>query len=310
MKTNFLFLSLLLVVTAVLSCQIKAVALGKQVETEETIRKRTARNITVEIIDGQSIFSSDDSYSGGSGVLMGKKDEEQNTYYIITNQHVKARVCFKVSNCQAIITPVSTSIEQAPAPENLRLVQEFPNPDDLALFEFTQKSSQTSPLTIAVQGDVTKLRKNDVVYVAGFPKNSTSNQEERPNVVTLFITNEPTSNVGQLLTYKPKAGKNAESGMSGGPILNQQNQLIGIHTQQETKDPTNPARQGVTINTILAKFPQLKQAPEFTEKQSSEISISAFTNTLPVILEPAIIIKASPINQPFKQLRQTPSGLF
>jgi S1-C subfamily serine protease len=212
-------------------------------DTESEIRN-TARNITVEVVS--LAVNGDQNFTpSGSGVLLKK---EGNTYYVITNEHVVPIV----EDDYLVIVNNDDPFAELPA-EEVKNIEKYPEPD-LALLTFTSPQNYEE----ADLGDPNSLQEGDPVYAAGFP----SAVEKRGDwkFTPLRLTNQEPILVGQPLTYQPlQPTNNVEKGMSGGSILNQEGQLVGIH-QGETDDRT--AGKGIPLNTILATFPLIQREAE------------------------------------------------
>lgn len=134
---------------------------------------------------------------------------------------------------------------------------------DLAILKFT--SSQI--YNVAKIGDSTKVVAGGPCYVSVFPLNS-----KAINAVIYNFTQGPvTANVicplqdGYALVYPNLT----LPGMSGGPVLNDQGPLIGIHGRANTTEsPQNPQLNpdiyiktefnlGIPINTFLSLIPKV-----------------------------------------------------
>jgi tetratricopeptide (TPR) repeat protein/V8-like Glu-specific endopeptidase len=151
---------------------------------------------------------------------------------------------------------------------------------DLALAEFN--SDQT--YSVAVIGDSTKALEGTSSYVGGFPGKSKAITEPIYNFTEGKITanaNRPLAD-GYALVYSNQTFP----GMSGGSVLNEKGELIGIHGRADTVDhPQNTQinpdiyiKSGmnfaIPINTFLRLAPQVEEnlslrAPTPTSKQLS-----------------------------------------
>ncbi len=164
--------------------------------------KIKARLITVRI------FSSEEK--GGSGVIIG---EDNGIYYVITNNHVikDTNVNYKIQTYRNKIY-VGEVIWQ----NNQDTVM-----DDLALLKFSSSEKY----------NVAKLKKyvqkNEMVLASGFPFQDNFTQSSNIKYTLGYVKNilhEPLIG-GYQLGYS----NNIYSGMSGGSILNQNGELIGIN---------------------------------------------------------------------------------
>ncbi len=146
--------------------------------------------------------------SNGSGAII---ERNGNTYYVLTNAHV-----FKQAGSYMVITPDGNRY-----PIDDSKVVKLPGMD-LAVFFFN------SPLAydIASLGNDNFLSVGQPIYVSGWPRAGTM-MRQRLFISTKGKLTELDSELtrGYSLTYTNLV----RVGMSGGPILNEQGQLIGIH---------------------------------------------------------------------------------
>lgn len=201
---------------------------------------KTAKEITVLI----------ESPSGvGSGVLLKRSGQ---VYTVATAQHVLAS-----AGQYTIVTPdgKSYSISQ-------EAFKELPGVD-LAMFEF--KSTET--YSVAKIGDSSKTPEGTPAYISGFPATGLALTESIYNFTEGKITanaNRPLQD-GYALVYS-----NATlPGMSGGPVLNSQGELIGIHGRAAEANVQQSSinadvgilktefNLGIPINTFLRLAPQI-----------------------------------------------------
>jgi S1-C subfamily serine protease len=161
-----------------------------------------AKNTTVRIV----------SQTAGSGVVIKR---EGNTYTVLTAAHVVATA----DNYEVIV------------PDGKRLqpttIKKLPGVD-LALVQFT------SPQSYAVVdlGDSGQVSEGSLSYVAGFPLRTQAISE----TIYSFTEGKITANAGRPLQdgYALVYSNNTLPGMSGGPVLNEQGKLIGIHGRADT----------------------------------------------------------------------------
>jgi S1-C subfamily serine protease len=172
----------------------------------------------------------------GSGVIV----QNNGKHYVVTAKHVvKLNRKYQVQ--------ISNGLER----ETKRLGSPYLHPQlDIALLEFEepiQRSYASPPL-----GYATTLVENDTVYAVGYPAGSDSMLSK---ISQLLITNhldQPAS--FPTLTYRsePDTQENApQQGMSGGPVLNQQGELIGIHAGAFENIPE---QYGMPIEAILERI--------------------------------------------------------
>ncbi|MDZ7957251.1 MAG: serine protease, partial [Aulosira sp. DedQUE10] len=190
-----------------------------------------AQQITVRI----------DGAGTGSGVII---ERQGNTYTILTNLHV---VQFKGS--YTVQTPDGKQYTF-----NHSQVQQLPGVD-LAVFQFTSNQNYS----VAEKGTSENLPLGITIHVAGYPQGSSS---------ISFLSGQISSRVPN-----PKDGYafiytvNAFPDMSGGPILDEQGKLVGIHGRAITNPDTNATTVlGIPLRTYLrlaasAKPPTITSPP-------------------------------------------------
>lgn len=255
-------------------------------DTESEIND-IARNITVEVVS--LAVNGDQNFTpSGSGVILKK---EGSTYYVVTNEHVVS-----IEDDYLIIINNDDQFTEPPA-EEVEKIEKYSEPPDLALLTFTSQQNYEQ----AELGSVNSLKEGETVYVAGFP----SAVEQRDNSIKftpLRLTNQNPILVGQSLTYQPiQPTNNVEKGMSGGSVLNQEGQLVGIH-QGETNDRT--AGQGIPLNTILATFPSIQSESKFVQREAETPTGTVETiEKLLDIYELGIIVNYPPLNEPAPRLK-------
>ncbi len=191
---------------------------------------KVAKGITV-LIDG---------VNPGSGIIVGR---EGNTYTVLTAAHV-----VPVQDEYDIITS-----DKQKYPLKYSTVQKIAGVD-MATAKFT--SDKTYP--VANLGDATKATEGSPVYVAGFPKPGAAITEPVYN----FTTGRITANASKPLAdgYGLVYSNSTLPGMSGGPVLDRQAKLIGVHgradggqleRQSETVYVKTGFNLGIPINTYL-----------------------------------------------------------
>jgi tetratricopeptide (TPR) repeat protein len=159
-----------------------------------------ARQMSVKI-EGQS---------SGSGVIIARQGQ---TYTVLTCAHVIAN-----QDEYTLITPDGKKHSV-----DYKLVRKFANNIDLALVTFNSDSNYQ----VAEMGRSNTLPVGAPIYVAGFPlQNAGTNLQpfQFSKGQLIAQTTQPISR-GYTLAYL----NNTLAGMSGGPVLNQQGQLVGIH---------------------------------------------------------------------------------
>ncbi|OCR00319.1 hypothetical protein BCD67_25300 [Oscillatoriales cyanobacterium USR001] len=167
---------------------------------------KIAKSITVLI----------DSKEPGSGVIVKRNG---NTYTVLTARHV-----FKDPQAKyEIVTPDNQRYSL-----NYSSVKKLPN-IDLAVVEFT--SNQT--YTVAKIGNSDLATEGKAAYVAGFPKTSAAINLPIYN----FTDGRITANASRPLEdgYALVYSNNTLPGMSGGPVLNENGELVAIHGRADTR---------------------------------------------------------------------------
>jgi tetratricopeptide (TPR) repeat protein len=167
---------------------------------------KIAKSITVLI----------DSKEPGSGVIVKRNG---NTYTVLSARHV-----FKDPQAKyEIVTPDNQRYSL-----NYSSVKKLPN-IDLAVVEFT--SNQT--YGVAKIGNSDLATEGKAAYVAGFPKTSAAINRSIYN----FTDGRITANASRPLEdgYALVYSNNTLPGMSGGPVLNENGELVAIHGRADTR---------------------------------------------------------------------------
>jgi hypothetical protein len=193
---------------------------------------KKAKEVTVMIqsVDNPSLF--------GSGVIVSKTG---NTYTVLTAYHVLSG--------SAQYT-VMTSDEVQYTLKNVQPVRDA----DMAIATF--ESSVAYP--VAAVGDSTALQEGQSVYISGFPKASEGfgvvQRQFVSGNITAIIQSSRAIQQGYSLAYNNLT----RAGMSGGPVFNEEGQLIAIHGRTSTPDKTW-VNMGMPIN--LFRTASLGQSP-------------------------------------------------
>jgi serine protease Do len=193
---------------------------SRQAEGIESLQARMsvpeiAQKITVRILGDDNM---------GSGVII---DRRGDSYTVLTNHHVVEK---NEQNNYTILTPDG----RTHSGRWLRS-QQFGNLD-LALVEFSSNQSYQ----VAEMSNSNALSVGDAVYAAGFPNwHFTPGRAEETRDWGLKAYRLTQGRV-EMLSRKPlESGyqigysNNIETGMSGGPILNQNGELIGVNGRQK-----------------------------------------------------------------------------
>ncbi|MGL5063798.1 MAG: COP23 domain-containing protein [Microcoleus sp.] len=163
-----------------------------------------AEQITV-MIDGPG----DDEISKGSGVIVRR---EGNVYYVITNKHVIE----KEGNYQLQTVDGNRYVV------NYRQIQKLPGLD-LAVIQFSSNKNYR----VAQLGDSDRVSRRQEIYVVGYATPGVIfNSRIFISAKGSIVSRVPAPKDGYALAYILDI---VQPGMSGGPVLNQQGQLIGIN---------------------------------------------------------------------------------
>jgi len=158
-----------------------------------------------------------DSKEPGSGVIIKR---EGNTYTVLSARHV-----FKDPQAKyEIVTPDGSRYAL-----NYSSVKKMPSAD-LAVVEFTSSKSYT----VAKIGNSDLATEGKAAYVAGFPKTSAAINTSIYNFTDGRITanaSKPINDDGYSLVYS----NNTLPGMSGGPVLNENGEVVAIHGRADTR---------------------------------------------------------------------------
>ena len=188
-----------------------------------------AQEITVRI----------DSNAPGSGVILKRSG---NKYTVLTAHHVVSK---KTLNYK-IVTPDGQSYDL-----DKSKIKPLPNVD-LALVEFTSNRNYK----VAKLGNSDQSEGGTISYLGGFPGTNYSINEPTFSFTQgkIAANSKQPLNDGYALIYNNSAVK----GMSGGPVLNEQGELIGIHgrgdvryDEQTEESILSDFKLGIPINTFL-----------------------------------------------------------
>ncbi|TAG94140.1 MAG: tetratricopeptide repeat protein [Oscillatoriales cyanobacterium] len=183
-----------------------------------------AKEITV-LIDG---------CNAGSGVIF---KHDLNTYSVLTASHV-------VKNTNGNCLVITSDQERYTASDEVI----FPLPGvDLAVLKF--QSNKNYKLAEWADSDIVSIGTS--VYVAGAPALSEVIQERDVEVQggKIIRTQLSKSVEGYALVYNSSTQK----GMSGGPVLNEEGRVIGIHGYKDPQEGSKNGRNlGIPINKFLA----------------------------------------------------------
>jgi S1-C subfamily serine protease len=196
----------------------------------------------------------------GSGVMI---QQDGSTYTVLTARHVV--------DMPGDFEVVTTTGKQYPV--NARSIRKLPDLD-LALIQF----SSTEQYPIASIGNSNALQEGLPVYVTGFPGRGSTISALTYNFTEGQLTaraSKPQQG-GYALVYTNKT----LPGMSGGPVFDQEAQLVGIHGaadgQSQTLEKLNARvfmktgfNLGISINTFLAASEAPSLAVDLTAAPST-----------------------------------------
>ncbi|MBW4570751.1 MAG: trypsin-like peptidase domain-containing protein [Tolypothrix carrinoi HA7290-LM1] len=194
--------------------------------------EKIGREITVRIVDSQNPGNS------GSGVIIKRAG---NSYTVLTAYHV-----VKDAKQYQIFSPD----KQSYAINIAKRLQDV----DLAVVEFSSNKSYSA----AKIGNSDRVTRTTTVYVAGFPaKTSAITNPEYSFIKGQVSANASPQRDGYNLAYSVPTS----SGMSGGPVLNEQGDVVGVHGRGVSdRSETNQQQLviagglGTDINTALRQI--------------------------------------------------------
>jgi tetratricopeptide (TPR) repeat protein/V8-like Glu-specific endopeptidase len=181
------------------------------------------------------------SGSQGSGIIIKR---QENIYFVLTADHVVSK-----SGQYQIITPDGESYQLDFKTKKSK------SGTDLAVVQFN--SSKT--YSVAKIGNSDKATEGTVVYAAGFPTNTSTVTSSK---LYRFLEGKITANASQPLDegYSLVYSNSTLPGMSGGPVLNEQGEVIAVHGKAETtaqgsgesvKAVSTGNNLGISVNTFL-----------------------------------------------------------
>ena len=195
-----------------------------------------------------------------SGVMVGK---EGDTYFVLTSQHV-----IQTQGQYQIMTPDSTK-----HPVDYGNIIKLPG-IDLAILQFISPNNYQ----VASLGDSRAVIVGSTAYISGWPKPGLALQEEAP--IRLFHSGQisarqPLKDGYELIYTTP-----TRQGMSGGPIFDENGQVIGIHGRTDLPTlETDPKPWGVNLGIPINTFTGL--APKiYTEQGESKLKAQAYQEAI------------------------------
>ncbi|PMB53360.1 hypothetical protein CEN39_04860 [Fischerella thermalis CCMEE 5201] len=188
------------------------------------------REITVRIVDSQNPIVS------GSGVLI---KHSGNTYTILTAYHV-----VKDSSKYEIITPDQKS-------NQVKSVKRLSGAD-LAVVEFSSGNNYK----IAKIGNSDKATASTTVYVTGFPVQ----RGAIPNPTLFFNKGQVQANgAAQGDGYNIIYDNDTLGGMSGGPVLNEQGEVVAIHGRADEQTIGGQSQTKIITGLGITIYSALRQ---------------------------------------------------
>jgi serine protease Do len=151
--------------------------------------------------------------SDGSGFILFR---DKNNYFVLTNNHVvRNNVAYNIRTSDGKTYPVTGSIG----------FQKQQNDPDLAIVSFSSQNSYP----LATLGNSNQVQIGDPIFVYGYPSIGGLDGEARqPEFSTGYITSIRQAESGG---YNLRFNATTWGGMSGGPVLNNNGEVIGVHGQ-------------------------------------------------------------------------------
>ncbi|NJM68364.1 MAG: serine protease [Acaryochloris sp. RU_4_1] len=212
---------------------------------------KIAKQITVRV----------DSQTPGSGVIIKRNGT---TYTVLTAAHVVA-----TADEYTVITDDDQKYLVNP-----QTITKFSGVD-LAMLEFTSNQ----PYTVVKIGNSQQLSEGSASYVAGFPSRS----QALTDIIYNFTTGTITANASRPLKdgYALVYTNGTLPGMSGGPVLDGDGKLLGIHGRADTtttvqNQSINPdvfIKTGFNLGIPIHTF--LRMAPANTVETSFKPTVAA-----------------------------------
>ena len=215
-----------------------------QALTPEEINLRVKQ--TIVRIDGANI---------GSGAVI---DYADGVYTVLTNWHVVK------SQGEYIVQTIDGRKHEVDS-QSIKQLPEL----DLAILKFDSKQNYQ----VAETGDSGNLNEGQSIYFAGYPGElrQEDNRYYRFFTVSLVGILPKSTKNGYALVYSGEAFP----GMSGGPVLNQQGLVIGIHGEANVHAVSGAtSNYGIPINTY-------KNAIALLDQKTDTSAAAAPTNNLP-----------------------------
>ena len=215
-----------------------------QVNSEDIDKiAQTALETTVQINNSLSSIDS----PGGSGVIIDKQNE---TYTVLTANHV---VCSRIPGANLRCrTDISYSVRTADGKDHLLdKIENIPkteNDTDIALgFFYSQED-----YPVAKIGDSDQAQLGSDIYVAGFPTTFQKFGKDRDfNFTRGAVVSRP-NNIAQ--GYNLVYDARTKVGMSGGPVFDLKQRVVGIHGRGDGKETTTQTETGFEKIAVKSGF--------------------------------------------------------
>ncbi|MCL2932824.1 MAG: GUN4 domain-containing protein [Trichodesmium sp. MAG_R03] len=158
--------------------------------------------------------------------------------YVLTAKHI-----FDYQDYGYRIISRSKRLGEDPEVVHLEVIYFYPDAD-LAVVAFASRRQYT----VAKIGEPSELKKNSQVYIGGWPG---VDNRDGFQFTPAKVTN-PRAKDGDSLAYEPtEAGEDVYPGMSGGPVLNEEGHLMGIHVGLMELDGDG---EGVLVSAFLREI--------------------------------------------------------
>lgn len=170
---------------------------------------------------------------GGSGVIIDKQGQR---YTVLTANHVACLL-----NCRPGINYTVRTPDGRDYPvSEVRSLPKSGSDADLALVTFESPNAYE----VAVLGDSEHMVPGSQIYIFGYPRGNRQGGQREAEFTSGMVTSRPHNRPqGYNLRYDAVT----KSGMSGGPVLDSEGRLVGIHGQGDTEGQTETST-GSTVS--------------------------------------------------------------
>jgi serine protease Do len=231
-----------------------------------------AKSVSVKVVAQETL---------GSGAIIARQG---NIYTVVTNKHV-----LRSENPPYWINTSDGKIYKAKTVDRITFAKY-----DLAILQFR---SEKISYSVAEIGNSTKLTVGDEVFAAGYPHRLehklTDTSSTSPNSVGLTIRSGKISIILDKNLeegYKIGYTNDVEKGMSGGPLLNDRGELVGINGKhayplwdapdvyEDNSQPCQPLQDLINRSSLAIPIEKVLQfTPELTQSKNNPLS-SPLTN--------------------------------